>query len=120
MHPLVLLSALYLAIDYIWVGLLSKSMWQDNVLAIQNSPLTANMLYAALSYGLLIYGLWALIVEPGAPLWKAALYGLVVYGVFDLTNLAIFKNYSRAVGLLDMLWGAAVCTAVTALFRKLA
>ena len=116
---MLLLALIFLVIDYLWIGVISRGMWRDQVLAIQNSPLRANMYYATLSYVLLIAGLYVFIIKTGAPLWKAAFYGLVVYGVFDFTNLAIFKNYSPVLGIMDMLWGAVVCTAVTFIFRSL-
>jgi uncharacterized membrane protein len=119
MRQVLILALIFLAIDYLWVGIISRQMWSDNVLAIQNSPLKVNMVYAALSYVLLIAGLYIFIIERGAPLWQAAFYGLVVYGVFDFTNMAIFQHYSLSTGILDMLWGAVVCGAVTFVFRSL-
>lgn len=44
------------------------------------------------------------------PFWLAfltgALMGFLVYGVFDLTNLAILKNYPLAFAVVDMTWGS--------------
>lgn len=37
-------------------------------------------------------------------LWGAAL-GFSVYGVYDLTNLAILKNYPLTFALVDVAWG---------------
>jgi uncharacterized membrane protein len=39
--------------------------------------------------------------------------GLVVYGVFNTTNLAIFRNYSKALAIIDMFWGTIVYTLAT-------
>lgn len=50
----------------------------------------------------------------GAFMW-GALLGLVVYGIFDLTNLAILKNYPFQFALVDMAWGTFVYATVTAI-----
>ena len=39
--------------------------------------------------------------------------GLVVYGVFNTTNLAIFRNYSKALAIIDMFWGTILYTLAT-------
>tara|TARA_B110001454_G_scaffold16145_1_gene14540 strand:+ start:34846 stop:35259 length:414 start_codon:yes stop_codon:yes gene_type:complete len=44
--------------------------------------------------------------------WKAfllsACMGLIIYGIFDMTNLAILKNYPIKFMLADMAWGTFV------------
>jgi uncharacterized membrane protein len=40
--------------------------------------------------------------------------GLVAYGTYDLTNLATLKNWSRAMTVVDILWGGAVSAATAA------
>lgn len=39
--------------------------------------------------------------------------GLVVYGVFNTTNLAIFRNYSKTLAIIDMFWGVILYTLAT-------
>lgn len=102
-----------LIVDIIWVGYISKPMWDRLVLNVQNSPLEANSLYAGIAYMILISGLILLVADRIRPdswikdsLYYGIIYGLVVYGLFDFTNLAIFKNYSLKVSLIDMTWGA--------------
>ena len=41
-----------------------------------------------------------------------ALFGLFCYATFDLTSLALLRNWSWAVAFVDMAWGAVV-TAVS-------
>lgn len=48
-----------------------------------------------------------------------ALMGLIIYGVFDMTNLAILKNYPPAFILPDMAWGAFVFGLVSVITAKL-
>ncbi len=50
---------------------------------------------------------------------KGALMGLVVYGVFDMTNLAILKDYPVPFALVDMAWGAVSFALVTLIVRRI-
>jgi uncharacterized membrane protein len=41
---------------------------------------------------------------------EAALYGLSVYAVYDMTNYAVFRDYSIQIAVTDMIWGAILFT----------
>lgn len=81
---------------------------------IENGNFSLLYLPAAGAY-LLMAAAVAFFVAPltrGAPRGKALLFGglmgLVIYGIFDLTNLAILKNYPVAFALADVAWGIGV------------
>ena len=42
--------------------------------------------------------------------------GLLLYGMFNTTNIAIFKNYSYFIALIDTLWGFIVFTLSSYIF----
>ncbi|MBD63713.1 MAG: hypothetical protein CME62_00775 [Halobacteriovoraceae bacterium] len=46
-----------------------------------------------------------------------ALAGLLVYGIFDLTNLAIMKDYSYKFVFFDMLWGSFIFGTMTVILK---
>ncbi|MBL7557300.1 MAG: DUF2177 family protein [Bdellovibrionaceae bacterium] len=56
---------------------------------------------------------------PQDPWWKTfltgALLGLIIYGIFDLTNLAILKNYPVKFVVVDVTWGTCVFGVVSCL-----
>jgi uncharacterized membrane protein len=63
-------------------------------------------------YLLYIAGLTYLIVLPalatnqlGSVVWRGAVFGLVAYGTFDLTNLAIVRDWPLNITLIDLVWG---------------
>jgi len=60
-------------------------------------------------------GLEASVLE--AFLWGGAM-GLIVFGVYDLTNLAVLKNYPVPLVLADIGWGIAVFGVVTTILTK--
>jgi uncharacterized membrane protein len=44
-----------------------------------------------------------------------ALFGLVCYATYDLTNLAVTKDWPLLVTLVDLAWGATLATSVSAI-----
>jgi uncharacterized membrane protein len=106
-----------LALDSVYLYL-TKSIFGQLVAKIQRTALEFKLLGAVVVYLLLAVGLYVFIVEPGKPLWQAALLGLVIYGVYDFTNYAIFKKYDLSVALMDMVWGSVLLTTTTYVVRQ--
>jgi uncharacterized membrane protein len=122
-------AALSFAIlDFIWLGYVMKDFnlrHLSEIGRIENG--TFNILYAP---ALLVYVFMALAVVlfvlPRTSeesflmsFFWGALMGLFVYGVYDLTNMAILKNYPLNFALADMAWGTFVFGVVTLLTKKL-
>jgi uncharacterized membrane protein len=56
--------------------------------------------------------------------WKtviihAELFGIVTYATFDLTSVAIFKDFPYLVAGIDLMWGALLSILVTVFTLKL-
>ena len=113
-------AATMLLLDGVYLNVV-KSDWQSLVRKIQGEPLQVRMISAIGVYVLMMFAVYYFIILPKRSVRDAALLGLVVYGVFDLTNYAIFKNYSLFMGLTDMAWGSflfAVTAYVSKMFSK--
>jgi uncharacterized membrane protein len=107
-----LLSIIILIVDILWLSYGVDKVWQDNVKAVQKSPLEVRKHYALFSYILIILGIWYFVQKNITKettmkeiLISSFLYGFILYGVFDFTNLAIFKEYQWKAAWIDMLWG---------------
>jgi uncharacterized membrane protein len=106
---IVLISSLIL--DGIWLGVISKSLYQKYIgdLMLKTPHVVpALIFYVIFSLASVVFvinpamaGNWSL----GKVLLYGALLGLVIYGAYDLTNLAILKNWSLAISLIDIAWG---------------
>ena len=80
---------------------------------IQKSPLELNLKYGSLFY-LFVPFAYLYIIKPLSSKDKnafsvakyGAFLGLLMYGTFDITNLALFKEYPPWYALMDTLWGA--------------
>lgn len=116
----IIIGILFLLIDGIWLSFVLGPLFKNMVENIQKEDFKMNYLGAIGSYATLITGcvLSTKMVNMQGPIWKqaipAGLWGILSYGVFDFTNLAIFRNYSPTLAVVDTLWGGVVCWSSTA------
>ena len=85
----------------------------------------ADLVAASLFYLLFLVGLNVFVITPmsdkalSSVAGYGALFGLVTYATFDLTSVAVFKDFSYLVAGIDMLWGACLCASISLLTVKL-
>ena len=101
---------LMLVVDIIWLSVLAKPLYQQGIghlMAYQ-----ANLFYASLFYLIYVFGLVKLAVIPYAltrgikkTFVAGAGVGFFVYASYDLTNLALLKDWPLGLSLLDISWG---------------
>jgi uncharacterized membrane protein len=114
-----LISAIVLIIlDSAYLHLMT-GYFKKQVMAIQGSPLQLNLVGAALCYVFIIFGLNYFIIKNRKSVKDAFLLGIVVYAVFELTNLALFKNWYIMSVLIDTLWGGILFGLTTGIVYKL-
>ena len=82
---------------------------------IQGSEMTVNLLYAVLTYILMIIGLQFFVISNVKEenllidsLKYGFLYGMILYGVYGLTAAAVIKEWDILVTIYDILWGGTV------------
>jgi len=102
--------AVFLAIDFLWLGLVAKPFYRRHLAHFFAEEV--NWAAAFLFYALFVFGLMILVIFPALKadqtlraLSLGVLYGLVTYATFDLTNLALLKDWPVAVVVVDILWG---------------
>lgn len=123
------LSLLLFAIfDFVWLGFVMNKFNTEqlrNIGRIVDGKFQVNFTAAAIVY-VFMAALMALFLLPkigqgaslGTALLWGALMGLCVYGIYDMTNLAILKDYPLAFALVDMSWGTALFAAVAAILSS--
>lgn len=107
----------FFAIDLIWLGVVAKNFYQDNLSAFL-SP-SVNWPAALAFYFMYIAGIILFAVKPGldaqslgkAAIW-GALFGFFTYATYDLTNLATLRDWPLKVVVVDIAWGTLLCTLV--------
>ncbi len=109
-----------LAIDLLWLGVIAKGLYQQGMGDLM-SP-APRLGVAALFYLMYPVGLVIFAVAPGADADSVAraallggLFGLFAYSTYDLTNLAVVRNWPVTLSFIDIAWGAFVsATSATA------
>ena len=108
----------FLGIDMVWLGLLAKGFYRSQIGALMKTDV--NWTAAIIFYFLFIAGLVTFVITPAIEkgswmhaLLYGALFGLVCYATYDLTNLAIAKDWPLLVTIVDLAWGAAISAAVS-------
>ena len=103
-------SVVFLIIDVIWLSFATKSFYR---------PLLGDLLSekpvlwaAGLFYILYMFGMAVIVIQPcieptaiTRSLYTGFIFGLVAYGTYNLTNMAVIKNWSSTVVFVDMFWG---------------
>jgi uncharacterized membrane protein len=110
----------FFIIDLIWLGVVAKGFYQKNLKYIL-SP-NVNWTAAIIFYLMYIAGILIFAVLPGvakdsvrhAVVW-GALFGFFTYATYDLTNLALLKDWPLNIVVVDILWGVVLCTLVATL-----
>jgi uncharacterized membrane protein len=110
----------FFIIDLFWLGFVAKGFYQKNLKYIL-SP-NVNWTAAIIFYLMYIAGILIFAVLPGvakdsvrhAVLW-GALFGFFTYATYDLTNLALIKDWPLNIVVVDILWGVVLCTVVSTL-----
>ena len=103
--PFITSSAILLTVDVLYLYNIGMLGFTKNVELIQKSPLELNVYGALLSYVCVIGIFYYFIISQNKSIFDAFLLGIFLYGTFDLTNLAMFKQYTWKLALTDTLWG---------------
>jgi uncharacterized membrane protein len=111
---------IFAAIDAVWLGLVSASMYRQTLGDILLDKFRVGPALAF--YFLNIVGLMVFAV-PSTPMPKSwrhalifgALYGVFTYATYDLTSYATLRAWTLRLTLTDIAWGAFVSGTATAL-----
>lgn len=109
-----------IAIDLVWLLGIAKNLYRDQMGDIMASE---PKLIAGLAFYLLYaLGVCIFVIVPALSkqswiyaLQYGALFGLFCYMTYDLTNLAVIRNFPTQLALIDIAWGSfvtAVCSVI--------
>ena len=104
------MAIVMIALDFIWLGTIAQPLYQHGVGHLMAAE--PNLLYAGLFYLVYVLGLIIFTIAPFAfkkglrrTAFRAMLFGFFVYASYDLTNLALLKNWPLDLALIDISWG---------------
>jgi uncharacterized membrane protein len=113
-------SAVLLSLDAVYISA-TKGFYGSLVNGIQKTKMQVKTFAVIATYVMLLFGYYALIISKRRTPQEAAILGVTIYGVFELTNYAIFKNWSIFAVIMDTLWGGFLLyltTVITYFFIK--
>lgn len=110
----------FFIIDIIWLGVVAKKLYAKQIGHLLKPKY--NWAAAIIFYVIFITGLVFFVIEPAVKkeswidaLFFGAFFGFVCYATYDLTNLAVKKNWPLLITVVDLLWGATLAASVSVL-----
>ena len=108
----------FFVIDMFWLGVVAKGFYRDQIGALMKPDI--NWIAAIIFYLIFILGLVIFVIGPAVEkgswthaLIYGALFGFVCYATYDLTNLAVAKDWPLLATIVDMAWGAVLAASVS-------
>lgn len=108
----------FFAIDMIWLGLVAKNFYREQIGTLMKQDV--NWAAAIIFYLIFISGLVVFVISPAMEkgswthaLLFGALFGFVCYATYDLTNLAVAKDWPLLITIVDLIWGAVLAASVS-------
>lgn len=108
----------FLAIDMLWVGVIAKGFYNKQIGFLMKPDI--NWFAVILFYLIFMVGLVLFVIQPSIAsgswtkaLLLGALFGLITYATYDLTNLALTKDWPILVTVVDLVWGAVISASVS-------
>ena len=105
-------------LDLVWLGVVARGFYQRHLGYIMRPDV--RWVPAALFYLLYVAALVVFVVMPAVEkqsLTRAvalgAFFGLAAYAAYDLTSLALIRDYPLVAALVDLAWGAALSAVVS-------
>ncbi len=111
-------AAAMVAVDILWLGVIARPLYEQGIghlMAERPRLAVAGLFYALFALGLMIFAVAPHAADGWArTLMAGALFGFFAYATYDLTNLAILKNWPVGLSVIDIAWGTAVGALATA------
>ena len=112
--------AIFLLIDFLALGIVVKPVFDRQIghLLLENFRLLPAFFFYAFFVGVLIWFVsFPAITQDKGLLWvalNAALLGAAAFGTYEFTSLAIMKDWTWKMVIVDMIWGTTL-TALSAM-----
>lgn len=108
----------FLLLDMVWLVKIAPKFYRTHIGHLMADK--PNLIAALFFYLIFIFGLVYFVYLPtqgetnlGLVALQGGLFGFVTYATFDLTNMAVLKNFPLRVVLIDLVWGSFISMAVS-------
>jgi len=111
---------IFFLLDLIWLGYIAKGFYRQNLAFILGPEV--NWPAAIVFYLIYIIGILFFAVAPAierSSITRALIlgvsYGFFTYATYDLTNMALIKDWPLKIVVVDILWGMVLCGTIAML-----
>jgi len=117
-----LTALVFFAIDLVWLGVVAQGFYQKHLGHLLRPDVVwpaALVFYLMYLAGVLVFAVLPGLEAGSLPrtLALGAFFGLVAYATFDLTCMALFRDFPLVVVVVDLVWGTVLTgTVATASF----
>lgn len=109
----------FFVVDILWLGLVAKDFYRRYLGHLMRPDV--QWVPAVLFYLVYVAALVVFVAGPaverqsiGRAIGYGAFFGLAAYAAFDLTSLALLKEFPLSVAVVDLAWGAVLSASVSA------
>ena len=106
-----------IVLDGIWLGLVAKGLYQREMGSLMADPVRlvpTVAFYLLFPVALVYLTLFNASSGWGETIIRGAVLGLAAYGAYDLTNLAVVRDWPIRLSIIDWAWGAVICAGAAA------
>ena len=112
------------SIDLVWLLGIAKNVYRDemgSLMALQPKLLAGLAFYVLYALGACIFVVIPALSKQSLSyaLMYGALFGFFCYMTYDLTNLAVIRDFPTRLAFIDIAWGSLVTASVSGLIYKL-
>ena len=103
-------TVVFLAVDLLWLGIVARGLYKrhlGHLMASRPNWPAAFVFYAIFIVGIFVFAIVPALERDSAQyaLTMSAAFGFFTYATWDLTNLAVLKDFPRAIVFIDIPWG---------------
>lgn len=112
-------SLMTMGLDLLWLGVAARAFYRrelGHLMADKVGWPAALVFYALYGGGIVYFCAGPALREGGmrAALLNGVVFGIVVYGTYDLTNMAVLRDWGLKIAAADVSWGVFLTAAASA------
>jgi uncharacterized membrane protein len=111
-------AVVFFTLDLIWLGVLARGFYQEHLGYLMRPDVRwgpALLFYLIYVAALIVFGVMPGLEKQslGRAVMMGGFFGLAAYAAFDLTSLALVRDFPMVVAVADLIWGTTVSATVS-------
>lgn len=103
-------GVVFLVLDLLWLGVIAHDFYRKEmatIIAPSFNVAAAFAFYTIYLAGILYFAVMPALADESLPrvMMQGGLFGFFCYATYDLTNLAVIRDYPVKLAIVDIIWG---------------